>query len=60
VTEYLAFVWYCYQYDLGADISERFNRLQAYPEIAEHLVNEAQHFYDELRINLRPAGKRGH
>ncbi|MCK4746768.1 MAG: hypothetical protein KAT15_07035, partial [Bacteroidales bacterium] len=45
-------------YDLCADVSERFDRLQEHPEIAIHLNNSAQEYYDELMQNLRPAGHR--
>ncbi len=45
-------------YDLNADVSERFDRLQEHPEIAKHLNGSAQKFYDELTQNLRPAGHR--
>ncbi len=46
-------------YDLGADVSEKFDRLARHPEIAERLRVAAQAFYDEIRVNTRPAGKRG-
>jgi len=47
-------------YDLNADISERFDRLEKHPEIAGHLNTSAQKFHDELKQNLRPAGIRIH
>jgi arylsulfatase A-like enzyme len=45
-------------YDLGADPSERFDRIKQHPDIAERLVAAAQEFHAALRANLRPAGKR--
>lgn len=45
-------------YDLGADVGERFNRLDRHPEIAARLLPAAQAFYDELRAHIRPAGRR--
>lgn len=45
-------------YDLGADISEKFDRLQQHPDVVQRLTAAAQQFYDEIRINLRPAGRR--
>ena len=47
-------------YDLNADISERYDRLEKHPEIAGHLNTSAQKFHDELKQNLRPAGHRIH
>lgn len=46
-------------YDLGADISEKFNRASKHPDVVERLRAAAQNFYDEIRANTRPAGKRG-
>ncbi len=43
-------------YDLGADVSERFNRLDQHPEIVNHLSNEAQKFYDDMVKNIRING----
>jgi arylsulfatase A len=43
-------------YDLNADISERFNRIDRYPEVAESLKMAAGKFYRELSVSLRPAG----
>lgn len=43
-------------YDLGTDVSERFNRMKNHPEIATRLLTEAQEFYDDLQRNIRPAG----
>ena len=43
-------------YDLQADVSERFDRLQDHPDIAEELNRAAQEFYDEMKENLRPLG----
>ena len=45
-------------YDLGADLSEKFDRAQQHPEIVRRLEAAAQQFHDELRQNLRPAGRR--
>ncbi len=45
-------------YDLGPDTGEKFDRLKQHPQIAQRLAVAAQAFYDELRANLRPAGKR--
>lgn len=45
-------------YDLGADVGERFDRIEQHPEIAGRLSATAQEFYDQLRQNLRPAGHR--
>lgn len=45
-------------YDLGPDTGEKFDRFKQHPEIAQRLAGAAQAFYDELRANLRPAGKR--
>jgi arylsulfatase A-like enzyme len=44
-------------YDLGADVSEKFNRIDQHPEVAARLAAAAQAFHDELKANLRPAGK---
>src|SRR5690606_13580352 len=44
-------------YDLGSDVSERFDRLEDHPDIAERLTQVAQQFYAEIRQNLRPAGR---
>lgn len=43
-------------YDLGADVSERFNRLEDHPDIVTRLKSEAQAFYNDLSQNIRPAG----
>lgn len=45
-------------YDLGADIGEKFDRSKQHPEIAGRLTSAAQQFYDEIRTNIRPAGRR--
>jgi arylsulfatase A len=45
-------------YDLGADPSERFDRIKAHPEIAQRLTVAAQQFYDEIKAHVRPAGRR--
>jgi len=45
-------------YDLGSDPSERFDRMNHHPEIAERLEAEARAFVDNLRQNMRPSGKR--
>jgi arylsulfatase A len=44
-------------YDLGADVSEKFDRLPQHPEIAQRLATVAQEFYNELLKNIRPAGQ---
>lgn len=46
-------------YDLGADPSERFNRLEAHPETANRLLKEAVRFRTELRTQQRPFGQVG-
>lgn len=43
-------------YDLGADPSEKWDRLQQHPEVAAGLLREAQSFYSKLRQEVRPAG----
>lgn len=43
-------------YDLGADVSERFNRLDQHPETVARLKTEAQRFYNDLVKNIRPTG----
>jgi arylsulfatase A-like enzyme len=43
-------------YDLGADVSERFNRLDQHPKIVARLKMAAQGFYDKLLQNIRPTG----
>jgi len=43
-------------YDLGADVSERFNRIDQHREVVDRLVPEAQRFYDDLVQNIRLAG----
>lgn len=45
-------------YDLGADLGEKFDRVKQHPEIAARLAAAAQTFHDELRANIRPAGRR--
>ena len=45
-------------YDLGWDISERFDRMKDHPDIASRLEGEAQKFYSEFVKNIRPAGIR--
>lgn len=45
-------------YDLGWDISERFDRMKDHPDIASRLEVEAQKFYSEFVKNMRPAGVR--
>jgi arylsulfatase A-like enzyme len=44
-------------YDLKADISEKNNLLDKYPEIVERLTNMMKEFDSELKANARPAGK---
>ncbi|MEX2335682.1 MAG: sulfatase [Fulvivirga sp.] len=43
-------------YDLGSDVSEKYNRVEQHPEITARLTAEAQEFYDDLIGNIRPAG----
>jgi arylsulfatase A-like enzyme len=45
-------------YDLGADVSEKFNRMKDHPDIAQRLETAAQQFYEELSKHIRPAGKK--
>ncbi len=45
-------------YDLHNDVGEKFDRLKQHPEVAARLLPAAQAFYDELRANIRPAGRR--
>jgi arylsulfatase A-like enzyme len=45
-------------YDLHDDPGERFDRLKQQPDAARRLLPAAQAFYDELRANIRPAGRR--
>ena len=45
-------------YDLGSDLGEKFDRVKQHPEIAARLAAAAQAFHDELRANIRPAGRR--
>lgn len=45
-------------YEIDTDISERFNRLELYPEIVEELSTAAESFYNEIRNNIRPTGHR--
>jgi arylsulfatase A-like enzyme len=44
-------------YDLGEDPSERFNRLDQHPKIANQLLEQAKTFYAELQANRRPLGR---
>ena len=44
-------------YDLGHDVSEKFDRIKDHPEIAKKLAAKAQQFYDEISRNVRPIGK---
>lgn len=44
-------------YNLGTDPSEKYDRLNQYPEIASNLLKEAQSFYNELKANRRPVGE---
>jgi len=46
-------------YDLGEDVSEKFDRIKDHPEIAQRLEAAARQFYDELVKHIRPAGKTG-
>lgn len=45
-----------YLIDLNNDVSEKFDRIEDHPEIAERLRNTAQEFYDEMLLNMRPTG----
>jgi arylsulfatase A-like enzyme len=45
-------------HDLGADLGEKFDRARQHPDIAARLAAAAQLFHDELRANIRPAGRR--
>lgn len=45
-------------YELGADIGEKFDRAAQHPEIVARLREAAQAFYDELKANIRPVGRR--
>ncbi|MCF8346618.1 MAG: sulfatase [Bacteroidales bacterium] len=40
-------------YDLGADVGEKFNRIEDHPDIADKLKIEAQLFYNEISENIR-------
>ncbi len=40
-------------YDLGADVGEKFNRIEQHPEIADRLRDEAQLFYIDITKNVR-------
>ncbi|MCG8310244.1 MAG: sulfatase [Cytophagales bacterium] len=44
-------------YNLGTDPSEKYDRLDRHPKIADKLLKEAQQFYNELEENKRPIGK---
>ncbi len=43
-------------YDLGADPSEKFDRLKHHPDVAERLMNEVERFRDEFAKTRRPLG----
>ncbi len=44
-------------YDLKADISEKNNLADKYPEIVKRLTSMMEEFDRELKANVRPAGK---
>ena len=44
-------------YDLGEDPSEKFDRLERFPEIADRLLKVARKFHDEFEANRRPVGQ---
>lgn len=44
-------------YNMGTDPSEKYDRLNQYPEIASNILRNAQSFYNELEANRRPVGK---
>jgi arylsulfatase A-like enzyme len=44
-------------YDLGADPSEKFDRLKHHPEIGERLLIQARKFRRDLAANRRPVGR---
>jgi len=44
-------------YDLGSDVSERFDRLESQPEVTEKLLKIAIQFHNELKANQRPLGR---
>ena len=44
-------------YDLQADISEKNNLSDKYPEIVNRLTDMMKEFDSELKANVRPAGK---
>ena len=44
-------------YDLKADISEKNNLKDKYPEIVKRLANMMEEFDSQLKANARPAGK---
>ncbi|MDO8539340.1 MAG: hypothetical protein Q7S40_02785 [Opitutaceae bacterium] len=46
-------------YDLGADVSEKFDRVKQHPDVVARLAAAAQQFYDEIHTHVRPAGRRG-
>jgi arylsulfatase A len=43
-------------YDLGADPSEKFNRLKQHPEIVDRLITEVRRFRAEFATTRRPLG----
>ena len=44
-------------YHLGVDPSEKYDKLNQYPDVADELLKKAQVFYDELESNRRPVGE---
>lgn len=44
-------------YDLHEDVSERFNRIERHPEIADRLLETAQRFHNDLLKNSRTLGR---
>lgn len=45
-------------YDLGQDVGEKFDRIKDHPDIARRLEAEGQRFYEALKRNIRPMGRR--
>ncbi len=43
-------------YDLGRDVSEKFDRMKDHPDIAKRLEIEAKRFYGEISRQVRPLG----
>ncbi len=43
-------------YDLGRDVSEKFDRMKDHPDIAKRLEAKAKQFYAEISRQVRPLG----